>query len=442
MTGDLLIILVHIAGIVLLLFLSASFSASETALFSLSRIQVRRLAQKTGRAERAVSELLADPSRLLSTILVGNEAVNILYASLMGSLFHRLFGNAGLGWSVAISTFLLMICGEVTPKTIAARHPLVLARMLAIPVRFLSVVVTPIRWCLRRILSLLMLALGQGRAPSWGMLSREEIGSLLRTSEEEGGTSRKERELAENVLQLPLVHAKDIMVPRIEVKGVPDSLTLAEAYALACSHRHSRLPVYHETVDDIWGFLAILDLPRWRQHPAMERKLADFRTRGQAAPVPDSPVRPVHIFPETARVETLQVVMCRDCPDLTVLVDEYGGTAGMLTFQDILAEIAGRLAPVHVENQSLIVFAGTGAFVAGQALTRDLNRALGLDVQSENADTIGGYVMERLGRLPRAGDVVTDEALRFHVIKMAGRRVGAVRLERADGRPWREVERS
>jgi CBS domain containing-hemolysin-like protein len=434
--SQLLVIAGQCGALLLLLLLSASFSGCETAMFSLSRTQVRRLSRGTGRAEALIAALLRDPSRLLTTLLVGNMVINVLFSSLVASLFLRTLGPehpAVLWGPVAAATGLLLLFGEVTPKVISSRNPLPVARLLALPIHGLSRLLTPARWCLRHLLRLLMAALGQGDVPAWGMLTREEIAAALTAGAATGATSAHGRELAANLLELPSMCARDIMVPRTDVRGVADTLTLAEACAAACACRHSRLPVYHEDLDDIWGFLAITDMPRWRGTPAAGRRLLEFRPRkGQPLAGAQNPVRPVHIYPETAPVERLITDMRRRQVQLALLVDEYGGTAGILTQQDILGEIVGRLASEHPGETPLYATTGQGILVEGQASIRELNRALDLDLDGEAADTIGGLVMQRLGRLPRAGDALRDGSLRFHVIKMAGRRIGALRIERLD----------
>jgi len=437
-----LFITLNILGLALLLFLSACFSGAETALFSLTRTQVRRLGKTPGAPEKAISELLSDPSRLLTTILLGNMVVNILFASIIASLCHRFIGRQDVLVAIVLSTFLILVFGDVTPTIVGARHPLPLARWLAIPIRALGGALGPLRWGLRLALRGLMALLGQQNVPSWGMLTREQVASLLAAGAAEGATSAKGQELAQNILELPRIRARDIMVPRTAVVGAADSLTLAEAYSLACSHRHSRLPVYHGSLDDIWGVLTITEVPRWRDTPLMRLPLAELRPKATPATASaPTPVRPIPIFPDNARVEILMTEMRRHHHQLALLVDEYGGTAGVLTLQDILAEILGKLSPARMADETLFVPAGNGILVEGQASLRELNRRLSLGLSSEHTDTIGGYVMERLGCLPRAGDAFAEGRLRFQVLKMAGRRIGAVRIEKTDSSPW-EVDQT
>ncbi|MFA4945442.1 MAG: hemolysin family protein [Lentisphaeria bacterium] len=427
------------AAVVVLLALSAAFSAAETALFSLAPTQVRRLSRRpAGRADRAVVALLKDPSGLLTTVLVGNNLVNILLASVVAAFCRQFLRGHGILAAIAVSSLLLILFGEVLPKTVAAQASLPLARMLAIPLHGLSRACRPIRWLLHSLLSLACRATGRRQPPEWGLISREKIAAMLAHGHEAGATSAHARELAENILRLPLVTARELAVPRTEVKGAPDSLTLAEAFDLACRCRHSRLPVYHGNLDQIWGFIQLAELPRWRNQPEARLRLRTFRPRHPGAAgggQPGSPVQPVLVIPEQARVETLLEELRRRAIGMAVIVDEFGGTAGILTDQDIRGEILGKLAP---GNAPLHQVEGELLLADGQASLRDLRRELNLRLPDTDADTVGGLIMANLGRLPRAGDAVEVAGHRLTVIKMAGRRVGAARIQFLAGTaPWR-----
>ena len=423
-------LLPHLFGLAVLLFLSGFFSGSETALFSLTRIQARRMREGT-HGERTATGLLREPQRLLSTLLVGNMAVNVMTASIVASLARRLFDEGGVGVAIGVSTLLLLVFGEVTPKTVAVRHARVFARFVAVPLRTLSRVITPVRVLLRWVTVGALRAFGLRHVAGWGTLTRGELVATLNAGEVHGATGARERELAEHILELAETDAHDIMVPRTEVEGLDDSLTLSEAFAEACRLRHSRLPVYHGDLDDIWGVLSVVDLPRWRDTSSMDQRLAEFRAAaGADASAGASPVYPAYAVPESAEIEHLLAHMRRERAQLVVLVDEYGGTAGILTMDDILAGITGHMLSADGDGADGIVVADDHVMVDGGTHVRELSRKSGVDLQQNGTDTVGGYVMELLGRLPRAGDVAEDDVYRFQVINMAGRRVGTLRVER------------
>ena len=424
-------LLPYIFGLVVLLGLSAFFSGSETALFALSRAVVKRMSGGSA-GERMAAELLREPQRLLSTILVGNMLVNVMIASLIAGLAQRLApGHGVVGPAIAVTTCLLLVFGELTPKTVAFKHARPAARLAAIPLSVFSHLIAPVRLILRHVTSLLLTVLGQRHVPGWSMLTHDEIAGMLVAGQAAGVTDERERELIDRILNLSSIDARDIMVPRTEVLGVSDELTVRAAFVAACRCRHSRLPIYHRDLDDIWGVIAVVDLTRWRDTETMDCVLSDLRADDamiSEAPE-DSPIYPVHLIPETAKVEPLLSTMQSLRAQLVVIVDEYGGTSGILTLQDVLAEVVGRISPAADETGENFVACEGYVLTAGRVHMRELNYELGLALPRSETDTVGGYVMELLGRLPRAGDTAEDDRYRFHVIKMAGRTVGALRIE-------------
>jgi len=232
--------------------------------------------------------------------------------------------------------------------------------------------------------------------------------------------------------------AHDLMLPRTEIHGIDDRLTPAQAFEAACGSGLDRAPVYHDDLDDIWGFIAVVDLPRWRGGPEFDRPLAEFRV-ADGRPEPGAtlcPVYPIHVFPETIRIELLLLQMRRRRAPFAVLVDEYGGTAGVLTIDDILAELMGRVpGETGLAPGPCLGSAQESISVDGRTPLRSLNPRLPHPLPRKGPDTLGGYVMDRFGRVPRAGDEIDDGQYRFTVLRMAGRRIGALRIEQTGPGP-------
>lgn len=422
-------------AIAVLLSLSAFFSASETALFSLSRAQVHRFAEGWA-GERAASRLLRTPQRLLSTVLVGNMTVNVLLTSLCASTVGDLV-QGDETWSTVLSIIvvwpLLIVFGELTPKTVACNHSQAIARWVAMPLGLLAWLTAPVRGLLRLAAQTLMWLLGHGEAAAWDNVTREEITAMMAVAAETGASDVEERELVRRILRLDTVRASDIMVPRTDVVGIRDSATLAEAYAKARERRRSRLPVYHEDLDDIWGVVSTMDLPRWRQSQWLQAPLSEWRARADQVrrgkiPSEPLPVYPVLLIPETANVERLLMAMQEKHSRLAVLVGEHGGTSGILTMNDVLEELIGQVSPRTADGRQDVVRVRDGYHIDGRLHLRDLAESLDLQLHSDEYDTVGGFIMERLGRLPRTGDEVVLNDCTFRVLRMAGRRVGTVRL--------------
>lgn len=422
-------ILASAAGLGILLLLSGFFSGSETALFSLTRVQVRRLREGHG-AERAAADLLRAPHRLLSSLLVGNMVVNIMLASVIASLTKRLLpgaGNWAVAGAIATSTLLLMVFGELTPKTLAVHHPLPFSLFVARPLLFFSKLISPLRWVLRVVTTGLLHLLGQAKVPGWGTLTHAELAATLAAGEAIGATDAHERELVEHILKLGTVQARELMVHRLDVVGLSDSLTVAEAFAQACAHRRSRLPVYHEGLDDIWGIVSTVDFPRWRDSELRDVPLAELRERVQGGER-GLPVYAAHMAPETVSVERLLTNMRALRTHFVVLVGEYGGTSGILTLSDIMGELMGYL-PSNLEGEAPEPPEEGAIFADGRTPLRQLSENYEVDLQTEEADTLGGFIHERLGRLARAGDEIVEGSHVLRVVRMSGRRVGIVRIQ-------------
>lgn len=419
-------------GVVLCILLgfSAFFSSSETALFSLTRSQVGRLKLGT-RGGRVAAALLTDPQRLLSTIIIGNMFVNVFLASLIASSAREIFSEKGVVPAIAFSTVSLVLFGEVTPKTLAVAKAEWLSCKVSYPLSLLAMFFKPLRFLLRSSANLVLFFLGQNMFKKWPGVTRDEVAAVVSLGEAQGIATPEERELLHNILDVTTVDTRSIMVPRTEIIGVEDRLTVAEALRTARLHRRSRLPVYHEDLDDSWGIFSAVDVLRACDDEIMDVPLIDFKERVKAASIPldDVPVYPALLSPESARVDQLLDDMRRRRASAALIVDEYGGTSGMLTIDDILAQIVGNVSP---DDNPLngVIGSGDTLLLEGATNLRVFQRHTQVTLPESNADTMTGLVMEQLGRIPRAGDRVTGEDWELEVIRMAGRRVGTLRFKR------------
>ena len=391
----------------------------------------------------------------MATVLIGNLFVNVLLASVCATLITRLLlGSGSEGWFLSLARFwdhdvsgeavrrwadisrsvlnvllvtpLLIIFGEQTPKVVAYALGPVIVRIAALPLRWFGFLVAPLVWLLHMLTVFCLRLLGQTTDGSWSVLTNEELLATMAAGQEVGATNERERDLLVRILGLSDIDIKEIMVPRIQVAGVPDDLTLREAFAAAKGSRHSRMPVYHEDLDDIWALLSFIDYPKWRGRPELDRKLAEFRDAldaGQAG----LPLYSVYNVPETADLDLLLSNMRKRTERFAVVIGEHGGTSGIVTLNDILEEVVGRFSGNEDDEDRLTV--RNGVYVAdGRAHLRTLQREFGAAFANSegSADTIGGLVMESLGRLPRTGDCLELPGYLVRVNRMAGRRVGTV----------------
>ena len=434
-------VLPQLVGLAALLLLSAFFSGSETALFSLSRAQVQRLRHTGGRTGRAAARLLAMPRRLLITVLVGNMVVNVASASIVTSLATTLIGSrsAGVGAAVFVATLLLLVFGEITPKTFAVRNALVFSRAVALPLTWFSRAIGPLRVVLRHVTSGALFLLTRGRGHATSLLTQREFDAAFEAGEADGVIDEHEREMVGHILDFRQLDAREIMVPRTEFVSIRESATIAEAMARSRQSGHPRLPVYRGELDDIWAVFDARELPAWRGRDVSTLSIRDFVARRDAADhAPRRPlVRPAYFVPETRHVGDLLQDMRTTGSHMAILVDEYGGTAGLVTLHQLVEELVGGVLATARDGAPLYERVEGELHVRGEARVRDVNDELGLGLPLGIADTVGGYVLSLFGDLPSEGEQAEDERLAFTVLRLDGRRIGAVAVRRkgapADG---------
>jgi len=413
-----------------LLFLSAFFSSSETALFSLSRARVRRLRDTGGRTGRAVAELLRLPRRLLITILLGNLLVNTLLSSLVADFITRTFGAEAVAFAIAVTTPLLLVFGEITPKTLAILRPVRLARAAALPLQAAAILFTPLRVVLRGITNVLLKLLRQGHVTSEALLTQAEFQAALRTGKVQGGLDADEAEIIHAITTFRETVAREIMIPRPEMVCLDDTLTLAQAVHRARETRHTRLPVFHGSTDHIWGIFSIYHVPRWLGRVSFDMALATIRDVQRTAMHEGEPllISEAFVVPELRPVDSLLAEMRSRNEHIAILLDEYGGTAGMVARDTLLDALLGGVIGCTPRRYFIRMRPSGEIIAAGTARLAQLNWECGCQFPDELDDTVAGYVMRLAGAVPHAGLIVRDNTYEFTVLQMDGRRIDAVSI--------------
>ncbi len=432
-------------GIVVLLSFSAFFSGSETALMSLSRSQVKRFEHGTS-GERTAFALLKDSQQVIATILVGNIFVNNLLTLLCAIITSKaatqlinvlpVSGDekakeiTAIVLNVIIVTPLLMIFGELTPKSVAYRNSQAIAKLCAKPLNFIRKLLVPILKFFQIAVNATQLLMGIPRDEKWDMLTKDEVNATLSASVEVGTTSNAALELLRRILKLNDIQASEIMVPRTHVFGIEDSITVHEAFKQIKSCPFNFIPIYHENLDDIWGVALFVEYPLWVNHKDKDKTLADFRedleNGNSDTPLP---VYPIDFIPPTARIAAVLESMKHKPKRFNVVVGEFGETLGVLTATSILEEIVGRFSAKTIENTALNKLAN-GTWTA-DGMTRLSLVKEELDdgaIDSDEADTLGGFIMEKLGKLPVKGDTFQLNAYKFIVVRMKGNRIEKVAI--------------
>jgi CBS domain containing-hemolysin-like protein len=402
-----------------LLILSAFFSGSETALLAANRLRLRQQRDAGDPRAARVLRLLEDPGRVLTALLVGNNLVNIAASVLAASLFVDLLGIRRGPWAaMAMMAVVLLIVSEITPKTFAAKHADRLSLWVSRPVAGLTAVLAPVIRALSVVSNLLVRPLGGRVDLTSPLVTEEEIRLLLKLGEEEGVIEKDERQMIHSIFEFGDKVVREVMVPRIDMVCVEDTTPLEGVVRVIIEEGHSRIPVYHETIDQIVGVVHVKDL------------LSHLRAGHDALPVREV-MRPAFFVPESKRLDDLFREMRRKRAPMAIVVDEYGGTAGLVTVEDLLEEIVGPILDEYdVEEKPFEQVDAHTAVVDGRMSLEEVNEAMGLNLPTGEVDTVGGFVYALLGRVPQQGETVTVDDVALVVEKLEGRRIARVRITR------------
>lgn len=409
---------VQIISLVFLLFASGFFSMSETALMSLSKLDVRyMLEQKTKNAEK-VSKLLQNPNKLLSSILIGNNLVNILASSLATMITLKICGNSsGTGVAIAtgILTLLVLIFGEITPKSLATQNAQKVALRVAGPLLVITKLFSPIVKIISFITNGLLRLLGIDPHASKPFITTDELKTMVNASHEEGIIETEEKEMINNVFDFGQSTAKDVMIPRTDMIAIPQSASYTEIIKLYKEEKFSRLPVYKESLDHIIGILYIKDLILF-QPSETHFLLSDY-------------LRPAYFVHEFKNNNELFKEMRNQKVGIAVVVDEYGGTSGLISMEDLIEEIVGDIDDEYDQTIEDVIKINESEYVVdGSYRIPDINNELHLHITSDEFDSIGGFVIGLFDRFPSNGEEICFNDLTFKIEDTMNNRINRLRI--------------
>jgi len=394
---------------------SGFFSGSETALIGISRERVHLLAQTDPRGKR-LEQLVSHPERMLSTLLVANNTVNVLSASVATILFVSLIGETWGPWvATGVMTAVLLIFGEITPKTIAARHPEKFSLRVAPVIWNLSIVLAPIARFFSAITRGLLRLLRINVDGDLGDVTEDDIRALAALSQRGGQIEQAEREIIDALFHLADTSVRDVMTPRLDIVTVPAPVTSDELRRAVTETGHSRFPVTADGLDDLQGIVHVKDLLR-RQDD-----------EGDVAPI----LRQPNYVPETMSVlDTLEEMRARRY-GMAVVVDEHGGVEGIVTIKDLVAELVGELQDEFDAGTPSVTQIAPSVWIAdGRLDIDDLEDAIDHTIPEGPYSTVGGYIITTIGKIPDRGDEVVDDGFRYTVLAMDRQRVDRIKVER------------
>lgn len=401
----------------ILLYFSSFFSATETALTTANKIKMRKLAEEGNKKAMTVLKLNEQPSKMLSVILIGNNIVNILASSLATVLATKHFHNYGAGISTGVMTFLVLIFGEVTPKSRATAKAESISLNNAGVIYVLSYVLSPISFVVNKIASLLLKLSGVNTNQPTSLITETELRAIVDVSHEEGVIESEERKMITNIVDFGDSVAKDIMVPQIDMCYADVNSTYDELIQVFNKDKFSRLPVYKDSKDDILGIINLKDVFFY------EGDKENFNLEEIIR-------KPLYTF-EYKKVSDLFMEMKKDSISFAIVLNEYGSTAGMITMEDIIEEIVGEIRDEYdYDEEDLIkVISDKKYIVDGSAKLEDINETCGLALHSENYDSLAGHILFLLSHIPLEGEKLTDDGVTFTVKKLDKNRIEKVLIE-------------
>jgi CBS domain containing-hemolysin-like protein len=407
---------VEILLFVLCVILSAFFSSSEVALISITRAKARTLVNEGKPGSKAVAALKESPEHLLITILIGNNIVNVAAATLATSIAIKAFGDIGVGIATFFVVIVLLVFGEIGPKIYAARASDSFALTVAPVVLFLSRIFSPLIWLVEKVSP----TFGIGKEAGEASVTEEEIKEWIDVGKEDGTIEQGEQEMLYSVLEFADTTAREIMTPRVDVTLMEDTVTFEEAIRIFNETGFSRIPVYHDTIDNITGILNVKDV---------FSAMVSHRRDSTIKEVMYDPM----FIPETKKIDDLLKELQVHRVQMAIVIDEYSSFVGIATVEDILEEIVGDIMDEFDKEEPEIQNISEGVFVVdAQMWVEDINERMEIELPvDESYETVGGLIIDRLGHIPlHPGEKVeiNEGKITLVVMQMHGRRIVKVKV--------------
>jgi putative hemolysin len=402
------VMIIKIIILSILLLISGFFSAAETALTSLSKIRLRSLLENKIKNSGLVSKICESPQKLLSTVLIGNNFCNICVSALATSIAINILGDNSSVLLICsiVTTFFILIFSEITPKHIASQYPEKLSLSFAQIISVCELIFTPLVIILNYISDSISFLLGGKKNFNSKLVTEEDLKTMVEVSHEEGVLETDEREMIDNVVAFGDSCAKDIMIPRTDMKAIEINSSREVIEELFRDERFTRVPIFDESIDNIIGILNIKDF-LFNDSPEIKRLL-----------------RKPYFTHEYKRIRELFKIMRAKRIGMTIVLDEYGGTAGLITLEDLVEEIVGEIDDEYDDpEQEIILIKDDEYIVDGSTKIVDVNEKLNINLESNGFDSIGGYLIESLGYFPKSLEVFETDDLKFIIEKTDKNRI-------------------
>lgn len=408
---------IQAAAVLIMVLLSGFFSSAETSMTTVNRIRIQSLAEQGNKNAILLDKVISDSGKMLSTILIGNNIVNMAASALMTTLTIQVFGNLYVGAATGILTLVILVFGEITPKTLASIHSEKFALAYAKYIYILMVLLTPVVFLVGKFSNAIMALLGVDPNAKTNVMTEHELRTLVNVGQEDGVIENEEKQMIYNVFDFGDSTARDVMIPRIDMCFVDVNATYNELMEIFKEDMHTRFPVYEDNTDNVIGIINMKDLLLYPHDQ-------NFSIR--------SILREPYFTYEHKATADLMIEMRKASLNLAIVLDEYGATAGLVTLEDLLEEIVGEIRDEYDEDEEediREIQKGREYVASGSAKLDDINDVLHMQLESEDYDSIGGYIIEQLDCLPTQGQSVTlDSGIRLVVDDLDKNRIEQVHI--------------
>lgn len=409
---------IQAVAILILILLSAFFSSAETSLTTVNKHRLRALAEEGNRNAQRVLKLIENPAKMLSAILIGNNIVNISASALATTLTTNVFGSKFVGVSTGILTLVVLLFGEITPKSLATLYNEKIALTYIHVVAPLVTLLTPVIWLVDKLSGIIFFVLRVDRDAANNQMTEGELRTIVDVSVEDGVIEKEEKSMINNVVDFGDSKAKDVMVPRADMALVSVDATFDEVFEIFNEEHYSRLPVYDDNKDTVIGIVYLKDLFFFQNQN--DNKKMTFSIRNIMR-------EPFFVY-EYQKTSSIMAEMRNRFVSLAIVLDEYATAVGLITIEDLIEEIVGEIRDeFDMDELKMITKISDNHYEIDAAMKlSDLEDSIGIELESENYDSLGGYVIELLDHLPNVGETVKKDGMTFQVVSMEKNRIDRI----------------
>ncbi|MBU4227126.1 hemolysin family protein [bacterium] len=418
---NLIILIFEVIALLSFIILSAFFSATETALFSLNKLQLKKMQKEEENNWRVklIIRLLDDPQRTLISILTGNMFVNITASSLATYLAIKLIGNIGVGIASGIMIFTILVFGEIIPKSLAVANAEKISKKVARPIEIISIGLFPLIKFFKIIISALYYFSRMKKTKEKKEITEEDLITLIDMGKDEGVIKEEEKKMIRNIFEFGDTTVKEVMIPRVDMACISSDTKLGSILKLIKKMGHSRIPVFEETIDNIIGILYAKDLLGIYEQWYTSKEKFDLK----------GIIREAYFVPENKKIDELLDIFRKDRIQIAIAIDEYGGTVGLITMEDVVEEVVGEIIDEYDKEIKLYEMIEDNTVIADAIISIDkINEILNITIPENDFETLGGFIFDLLGRVPKKNEKIRYRNCHMIIEQVVKNRIRRVKI--------------